>query len=135
MAIEPVVEMILLVLLVMATFWLVGPTPYAKAQCAVIVPFELAIACRLLSARLERRSRAQEYVLVELFLSARGDLARAFPRRIRTAGERVESKTPLLRQAIQDALEMTSETPCKFTRAAGSWIAIVLALTTVEQWG
>jgi hypothetical protein len=134
MAIEPVVEILLLVVLVMATFWLVGSVSDAKALCAVIVPFELGLACWLLSARLARRHRAQEYVLVELFLSVKGDLARAFPQRIPTAGERVESKTPLLRLVIQDALEMTSETPCKFARAAGAWMAVVLAVTTVEQW-
>lgn len=134
MAIEPAVQITLVTVLVMATFRLTSSTPHARALCAVIVPLELAVACWLLSLRLERRAKAQGRALVELLLALKGDPAQAFARRVRTAGERVEPSMPLLQLVVRDALEATSEKPCRLTRAAAAWVAIVLALTTVEQW-
>jgi hypothetical protein len=135
MAIEPALQITLVIVLVMATLRLTSSVPYARALCAVIVPLELAVACWLLSLRLERRARAQKRALVELFLALRGDLEQAFSRSVRSAGERVEPQIPLLQLAVRDALEATSERPGRFTRPAVAWVAVVLAFTTVEQWG
>jgi hypothetical protein len=133
-AIEPVVLVALLIVIVAATFLLTGYSPHARAVLAAVVPLQLAIACWLLSVRLERRARTQEYALIEAFLGLNGNLAHAFPPRTRRARDRVEARTPLLQLAVQDALEMARETPCAPTRTAAAWVGLVLALTTVEQW-
>lgn len=135
MAIEPAVLVTLLMMIVAATFQLTGDAPHARVLAAIFVPLELALACWLLSMRLERRARTQEYALTEALLGLNGELARAFPLRIRKARERAETKAPLLQVAVQDALEMTRETPCAPTRGVAAWVAAVLAGTTVEQWG
>jgi hypothetical protein len=75
MAIEPVVLVALLIVIVAATFSLTGYSPHARAVLAAVVPLELAIACWLLSVRLERRARTQEYALIEAFLGLNGNLA------------------------------------------------------------
>jgi hypothetical protein len=134
MAIEPAVLVTLLMVIVAATFRVTGDAPHARALAAIFVPLELAISCWLLSVRLERRARAQEYALTEALLGLNGDLAHVFPPHVRRARERVEAKTPLLQLAVQDALEMACETPCAPTRGIAVWVAVVLAGTTVEQW-
>ncbi len=134
MAIEPAALVALLLVAFAATFRLAGQIPYASAVRAVLVPLALAAGCWLLSMRLERRARTQEYALVELLLALDGDLARAFPRRMRRANERVEARTPLLQLGVRDALEMARETPCAPTRAAVAWVALVLALVPVAGW-
>jgi hypothetical protein len=101
---------------------------------AVAVPLELAGACWLLSARLERRALAEEYALVELLLGFGGDLVHAFPLRAHTARERVDAGTPLLQLTAEDLLRMARETPCRATRVATAWVVLVLAVTPVAKW-
>jgi hypothetical protein len=134
MGVEPAVLVTLLMVIVAATFRVIGDAPYARTLVAIFVPLELTVACWLLSMRLECRARAQEYALTEALLGLNGDLARVFPPHVRRARERVEAKTPLPQLAVQDALEMARETPCAPTRSATAWVAVVLAGTTVERW-
>jgi len=134
MTLEPAVLVTLLIVIVAATFRMTGDAPHARALAAIFVPLELAVACWLLSVRLERRAQAQEYALTEALLGLSGDLARVFPLHVRRARERVEAKAPLLQLAVQDALEMARETPCAPTRGVAAWVAVVLAGTAVEQW-
>lgn len=134
MAIEPVVAIALLIGVVAGMLKLTASFPDSRALAAVSVPLALAYACWLLSIRLERRARAQEYALTELYLGLEGDLARAFPLRLPRGHERVEARTPILQLAVQDFLQMARETPCTHTRTASAWVALVLALTPVEQW-
>jgi hypothetical protein len=101
---------------------------------AVVVPLELAGACALLGMCLERRAQAKEYMLTELLMWRNGDLAHAFPLRPRSTRERVEAKTPVLTQLAQDLLEMEREDPCKATRVASAWVALVLASVPCGQW-
>jgi hypothetical protein len=134
LAIEPFVLIALLLGAVALTFSLSAHEPNAGAVNAVAVPLELAVACWLLSARLERRAQAEEYALVELLLGFGGDLVHAFPRRAHTARERVDAGTPLLQLTAQDLLRMARETPCRATGVAAAWVALVLAVTPVAQW-
>jgi hypothetical protein len=134
LAVEPFVLIALLLGAVAVTFLLTAHEPYAQAVDAVAVPLELAVACWLLSARLERRAQAEEYALVELLLGFGGDLVHAFPRRAHTARERVDARTSLLQSTAQDLLRMARETPCRATRVAAAWVVLVLAATPVAQW-
>jgi hypothetical protein len=134
MAIEPAMAITLLIGIVAVTMRLTAGLPDARALAAISVPLALSCACWLLSVRLERRAGTQEYMLVELFLGLKGDLARAFPLRLPKTRERIEARTPLLRLTVQDFLEMARETPCAPTRAAGAWVALVLTLSSVERW-
>jgi len=74
LAVEPFVMIALLLGMVAATFLLAARGQSAQAVDAAVVPLELAVACWLLSARLERRAQAEEYALVELLLWSGGDL-------------------------------------------------------------
>ena len=134
LAVEPFVLIALLLGTVAVTFLLAGHESHAQTVDAVAVPLELAVACWLLSARLERRAQAEEYALVELFLGFGGDLMHAFPRRAHTARERVDAGAPLLQVAAQDLLQMARERPCRATRVTAAWVVLVLALTPVVQW-
>ncbi len=134
LAIEPFVLIALLLGAVAVTFALTAHESYSQTVDAVAVPLELSVACWLLSARLERRAKAEEYVLVELLLGLGGDLVHAFPRRAHTARERVDARTPLLQLTAQDLLQMARETPCRATRVAAAWVVLVLAATPVAQW-
>jgi hypothetical protein len=109
MMIEPALLVALLMMIVAATFQLTGDAPQARALAAIFVPLELALACWLLSMRLECRARTQEYALTEALLGLNGDLARAFPPRIRKASERVETKAPLLQ--LENARSPTHDEP------------------------
>jgi hypothetical protein len=134
MVVEPLAVIALLVGGVAGMLKLTASFPDSRALAAVSVPVALAYACWLLSLRLELRARAQEYALIEVYLRVKGDLARAFPLRMPRAHERVEARTPLLRLAVQDFLQMARETPCVHTRIASAWVALVLALATVGDW-
>lgn len=134
LAIEPFVLIALLLGAVAVTFLLTAHGSHAQAVNAVAVPLELAVACWLLSARLECRAKAEEYALVELLLGFGGDLVHAFPRRAHTARERVDARTPLVQLTAQDLLRMARETPCRATRVVAAWVVLVLAVTPVAQW-
>jgi hypothetical protein len=134
LAIEPFVLIALLLGTVAATFLLTAHGSHAQTVNAVAVPLELAVACWLLSARLECRAKAEEYALVELLLGFGGDLVHAFPRRTHTARERIDAKTPLPQLTAQDLLRMAREAPCRATRVVAAWVVLVLAVTPVTQW-
>lgn len=105
LAIEPFVLIALLLGAIAVTFLLTAHESHAQAVDAVAMPLELAVACWLLSVRLERRAKAEEYALVELLLGFGGDLVHAFPRRAHTARERVDASL----QSLHDGRSREAE--------------------------
>lgn len=125
---------VLLLAAVAATFALIGSLSYSRALEASVVPLVLSVTCWLLNVRLERRARAQERRLLELFVALGGDPAGAFPQRAQTARERVDAKAPLPQLTAQDLLGMVREAPCRATRATLAWVALVCVLASVAPW-
>ena len=132
--VEPYVLVVLLLAAVAATFALIGSLSYSRALEASVVPLVLSVTCWLLNVRLERRARAQERRLLELFVALGGDPAGAFPQRAQTARERVDAKAPLPQLTAQDLLGMVREAPCRATRATLAWVALVCVLASVAPW-
>lgn len=125
MALEPLIAITLLLCVTGITLHVTHMLARGHLVAAIVVPLELACMCALLNKRFERRAQAQEYMLTELVLWAKGDLAQAFPLRSRRARERVETQTPVLRQLAQDLLEIGRESPCAVSRVMSAWVALV----------
>jgi hypothetical protein len=134
MALEPLVAIALLVGVAGAMLHVTDGLSYGRVLAAIGVPVALASACVLLSVCFERRARAQEFVLTELVLWVNGDLAEAFPLRPRSARERIEARTPVLTEFVQDLLRIGREAPCSASRVMSAWVALVLASVPCGEW-
>jgi len=134
MALEPLVAIALLLGVAGVMLHMTHSLAYGRVLAAIGVPLALAGTCVLLSVCFERRARAQEYVLTELVLRFRGDLAKAFPLRPRSARERIEARTPVLTEFAQDLLRIAREAPCAASRVMSAWVALVLASVPCGQW-
>ncbi len=134
MALEPLVAIALLFCITGVTLRLTHGLANGRLLAAIALPLELAGACVLLSVCFERRAQAQEYILAELVLRFKGDLARAFPLRPQSTRERVEARTPALTELAQDLLKIAREAPCAVSRMMSAWVALVLASVPCGQW-
>jgi hypothetical protein len=134
MALQPLVAIALLLGVAGVMLHMTRGLTYGRVLAAIVVPLALAGTCVLLSVCFERRGRAQEYVLTELVLRFKGDLAQAFPLRPQNARERIEAGTPVLTEFAQDLLRIGREAPCAASRVMSAWVALVLASVPCGRW-
>jgi hypothetical protein len=134
MALEPLMAITLLLCVTGVTLHVTHMLAHRRLVAAIVMPIELACICAVLSMRFERRAQVQEYMLTELVLWVKGDLAQAFPLRPQRARDRIEAETPVLRQLAQDLLEIGRESPCAVSRVMSAWVALVLAGGVCGQW-
>lgn len=131
---EPLVYVTAMLCATAYVFRLARSVPYGHALTAIAMTLGYAIACWLLTARLERRAKTQARVLTKRFVALGGDLGEVLPPRRRNMRERLECRMSLSQRLVGDALERVLETPCMWARAVCAWTVLVFASAAVGRW-